>query len=132
MQTKKIKILLAKLGLDVHNRGLITVAKTLCDAGYEIVYINNAFPKEIISTAIQESVDVIGVSSLCGAHITLGRKLLEEAATYELKEEMIFLIGGVFSPKDIPILEEIGFNKVFTTDITTNQIDLDIKNLINS
>ena len=132
MQTKKIKILLAKLGLDVHNRGLITVAKTLCDAGYEIVYINNAFPKEIISTAIQESVDVIGVSSLCGAHITLGRKLLEEAATYELKEEMIFLIGGVFSPLDIPILEEIGFNKVFTTDITTNQIDLDIKNLINS
>ena len=129
---KKIKILLAKLGLDVHNRGLITVAKTLCDAGYEIVYINNAFPKEIISTAIQESVDVVGVSSLCGAHITLGRKLLEEAATYGLKEEMIFLIGGVFSPLDIPILEEIGFNKVFTTDITTNQIDLDIKNLINS
>ena len=129
---KKIKILLAKLGLDVHNRGLITVAKTLCDAGYEIVYINNAFPKEIISTAIQESVDVVGVSSLCGAHITLGRKLLEEADLYELKEEMIFLIGGVFSPLDIPILEEIGFNKVFTTDITTNQIDLDIKNLINS
>ena len=129
---KKIKILLAKLGLDVHNRGLITVAKTLCDAGYEIVYINNAFPKEIISTAIQESVDVVGVSSLCGAHITLGRKLLEEADVYGLKEEMIFLIGGVFSPLDIPILEEIGFNKVFTTDITTNQIDLDIKNLINS
>lgn len=128
---KKIKILLAKLGLDVHNRGLITVAKTLCDSGYEIVYINNAFPKEIISTAIQESVDVVGVSSLCGAHITLGRKLLEEANVYGLQEEMIFLIGGVFSPKDIPILEEIGFNKVFTTDITTNQIDLDIKKLIN-
>ncbi|MBT3298727.1 methylmalonyl-CoA mutase [archaeon] len=129
---KKIKILLAKLGLDVHNRGLITVAKTLCDAGYEIVYINNAFPKEIISTAIQESVDVVGVSSLCGAHITLGRKLLEEAATYGLHEELIFLMGGVFPTTDIPILEEIGFNKVFTTDTTTNQIDLDIKNLINS
>jgi methylmalonyl-CoA mutase, C-terminal domain len=127
---KKIKILLAKLGLDVHNRGLITVAKTLCDAGYEIVYINNAFPKEIISTAIQESVDVVGVSSLCGAHITLGRKLLEEANIYGLREELIFLMGGVFPLVDIPILEEIGFNKVFTTDTITNQIDLDIENLI--
>src|SRR4030066_42703 len=75
----KIKVLLSKLGLDVHNRGLITVAKELMDAGMEIIYIGNSLPKEIIRTAIQEGVDVIGVSSLGGAHLTLGSELIEEA-----------------------------------------------------
>jgi methylmalonyl-CoA mutase, C-terminal domain len=128
---KRIKILLVKLGLDVHNRGLIIVAKSLCNAGMEVVYLGNAFPKEIINVAIQESVDIIGVSSLGGAHITLGRELLKEADLYELKEDIVFFIGGVFPPVDIPILEEIGFDKVFTTDITINQIILDIKKTIN-
>ena len=56
--TSKVKVLLSKLGLDVHNRGLITVAKELMDAGMEIIYIGNSLPKEILSTAIQEGVDV--------------------------------------------------------------------------
>lgn len=60
----KIKVLLSKLGLDVHNRGLITVAKELMDAGMEVIYIGNSLPKEILRTAIQEGVDVVGVSSL--------------------------------------------------------------------
>jgi methylmalonyl-CoA mutase C-terminal domain/subunit len=66
---RKIKVLLSKLGLDVHNRGIITVAKELRDAGMEVIYIGNALPKEIIRVAIQEDVDVVGVSSLGGAHI---------------------------------------------------------------
>lgn len=74
-----MKVLLSKLGLDVHNRGAITVANILRDAGMEVIYIGNSFPKEIIKMAIQEDVDVIGVSSLGGAHLTLGGELIEEA-----------------------------------------------------
>ena len=77
--SRKTKVLLSKLGLDVHNRGLITVAKELSDAGMEVIYIGNSLPKEIIATAIQEDVDVVGVSSLGGAHLTLGGELMEEA-----------------------------------------------------
>ena len=68
--TKKIKVLLSKLGLDVHNRGIITVAKALSSAGMEVVYLGNALPEEIVSVAIQEDVDVVGVSSLGGAHLS--------------------------------------------------------------
>src|SRR4030067_2452270 len=92
----QIKVLLSKLGLDVHNRGLITVGKELRDAGMEVVYIGNSLPKEIIRTAIQEGVDVIGVSSLGGAHLTLGSELIEEAKKERLGESMAFVTGGVF------------------------------------
>jgi len=127
--SRKIKILLAKIGLDVHNRGIITVAKILCDAGIEVIYIGNAFPQEIISTAIQEDVDMIGVSSLGGAHITLGKLLLEEAEKEELRNSMIFLMGGVFSPLDTETLFEIGFNAVFPVGSTSDQIIDIINNL---
>ncbi len=80
--TIRIKVLLSKLGLDVHNRGLITVAKEFRDAGMEVVYIGNSFPREIVATAIQEGVDVIGVSSLGGAHLTLGGELMEIAKNH--------------------------------------------------
>ncbi|NOQ17985.1 MAG: methylmalonyl-CoA mutase, partial [Dehalococcoidales bacterium] len=63
---RKTKVLLSKLGLDVHNRGIITVARVLRNAGMEVIYIGNALPEEIIEVAIQEDVDVIGVSSLGG------------------------------------------------------------------
>src|SRR4030067_1930190 len=103
----QIKVLLSKLGLDVHNRGVITVAKELRDAGMEVVYIGNSLPKEIIRTAIQEGVDVIGVSSLGGAHLTLGGELIEEAKKEGLPECMAFVIGGAFSPSPAENLQEI-------------------------
>ena len=73
---RRIKVLLAKLGLDVHNRGVITVAKQLRNGGMEVVYIGNALPKEIIRSALEEDADVVGVSSLGGAHLSLGMPLL--------------------------------------------------------
>ena len=103
----KIKVLLSKLGLDVHNRGIITVAKELRNAGMEVVYIGNALPKEIISAAIQEDAGVVGVSSLGGAHLTLGIPLIEEAKAKGFKDEVAFLMGGVFPPTDILKLKEI-------------------------
>ena len=111
--SRKVKVLLAKLGLDVHNRGLVTVAMELRDEGMEVIYLGNCLPDEIITTAIQEQADVIGVSSLGGAHLSLGRLLMQKAADRGLKEELVFLIGGVFSPEDADELGNIGFDRVY-------------------
>lgn len=120
--TGRIKVLLAKLGLDVHNRGIITVAKELSDAGMEVVYIGNALPRQIIAAALQEGADVIGVSSLGGAHLTLGRLLMEEARREMLTDSVAFLIGGVFPPADGKALQEIGFDAIFTPGATREEI----------
>jgi methylmalonyl-CoA mutase C-terminal domain/subunit len=126
----QIKVLLSKLGLDVHNRGIITVAKELRDAGMEVIYIGNSLPKEIIRTAIQEGVDVIGVSSLGGAHLTLGIELIEEAKREGLKECMAFVMGGVFPPSDAEKLEEIGFNGTFMPGATREEIISSIRKIV--
>ena len=126
----RIKVLLSKLGLDVHNRGLITVAKELRDAGMEVIYIGNSFPREIIQTAIQEDVDVVGISSLGGAHLTLGGDLIEEAKREGLTQRMAFLIGGVFPPADAAKLEEIGFDKTFMPGATREEIFSSIREIV--
>jgi methylmalonyl-CoA mutase C-terminal domain/subunit len=130
--TGQIKVLLSKLGLDVHNRGLITVAKELRDAGMEVIYIGNSLPKEIIHTAIQEDVDVIGVSSLGGAHLTLGIELIEEAKKEGLKECMAFVIGGVFPPSDAEKLQEIGFDGTFMPGATREEIVSSIRRIVSN
>jgi len=116
--------------LDVHNRGLITVAKELRDAGMEVIYIGNSFPREIIQTAIQEDVDVVGISSLGGAHLTLGGDLIEEAKREGLTQRMAFLIGGVFPPADAAKLEEIGFDKTFMPGATREEILSSIRKIV--
>jgi methylmalonyl-CoA mutase C-terminal domain/subunit len=126
----QIKVLLSKLGLDVHNRGLITVAKELRDAGMEVIYIGNSLPKEIIRAAIQEDVDVVGVSSLGGAHLTLGGELIEEAKKERLKESMAFVIGGVFSPSDAGKLQDIGFDGIFIPGATREEIVSSIRTMV--
>jgi methylmalonyl-CoA mutase C-terminal domain/subunit len=110
---RKIKVLLAKLGLDVHNRGVITVAKELRDVGMEVVYIGNALPEQIVAAASQEDPDLVGVSSLGGAHLSLGRMLIDQARAAGLLPEKVFMIGGVFSPAGARRLKEIGFAGVF-------------------
>jgi methylmalonyl-CoA mutase C-terminal domain/subunit len=119
---RRIKVLLAKLGLDVHNRGVITVAMELRDKGMEVIYLGNALPDEIITAAVQEQVDVIGVSSLGGAHLSLGSLLLSRAQEKSLKDEFVFLIGGVFSPEDAEELITIGFDGVFPPGSTQDAI----------
>jgi methylmalonyl-CoA mutase C-terminal domain/subunit len=119
---RKVKVLLAKLGLDVHNRGLITVAMELRDEGMEVIYLGNSLPDEIIKAAVQEDVDVIGVSSLGGAHLSLGSVLLRRAEEEGLINRIVFLIGGVFSPQDAEELAEIGFDGVFPPGSTRDAI----------
>ena len=119
---RKVKVLLAKLGLDVHNRGLITVAMELRDEGMEVIYLGNSLPDEIIKAAVQEDVDVIGVSSLGGAHLSLGSVLLRRAEEEGLINRIVFLIGGVFSPQDAEELAGIGFDGVFPPGSTRDAI----------
>ncbi len=128
--SEKIKVLLSKLGLDVHNRGLITVANELRDAGMEVIYIGNSLPREIIHTAIQEDVDVIGVSSLGGAHLTLGGELMEEAKREGLKERAALVIGGVFPEADAAQLQEIGFDKIYMPGATREEIVSSIRKIV--
>lgn len=119
---KKTKVLLSKLGVDVHNRGVITVANQLKDAGMEVVYIGNALPEEIIKAAIQEDADIVGVSSLGGAHLSLGGEVVEVAKREGLTKRVAFFIGGVMAPRDIVELKEKGFDGVFTQGATRDEI----------
>lgn len=131
MQERRLKVILAKLGLDVHNRGIISVAKMLSNAGMEVVYLGNAMPAEIVVSALQEDADVVGVSCLSGAHITLGKKLMQHANQKGLKDECVFIIGGVFSPDDSVKLKKMGFDAVFLPGSTSRQIVSTINALVN-
>jgi methylmalonyl-CoA mutase C-terminal domain/subunit len=125
----KIKVLLAKLGLDIHNRGVLTVAKNLRDAGMEIIYIGNSTPQQIVNAALQEDVDVVGVSSLGGAHLSLGEKLISLAKKEGIKDDKIYLIGGAVPEDDMEKLTRAGFDGIFTSGATKDEIISTIKNL---
>lgn len=130
MTKKNIKVLLSKLGLDVHSRGVFIVAKILRDAGMEVIYIGNSMPDQIIKAAVQEDADIIGVSSLGGAHLTLGADLMREAEKEGIKESKSYVIGGAISPDDIDKLKEIGFDSVFTSGATREEVINVIKSLV--
>jgi len=127
---KMMKVVLAKLGLDVHNRGIITVAKKLRNAGMEVVYLGNALPNEIVKSAIQEDVDMVGVSSLSGAHLSLGSLLIREAKKEKFKDNIVYVIGGVFPPADAQKLREIGFDGIFTPGATGDDIVSSIQRMV--
>ena len=124
----KIKVLLALFPLENHSRGIITVAGMLRDAGMEVVLIGNDLPERIIDTAIQEDVDVVGVSSLGGAHLSLGSMLIDRAVQEGIKGQVAFFMGGVFSPEDGEKMEELGFDGVFPPGSTRDEIVTAIRN----
>ncbi|MBC8387279.1 MAG: cobalamin B12-binding domain-containing protein [Actinobacteria bacterium] len=126
---KNIKVLLSTLGLDVHSRGVLTVAKYLRDAGMEVIYIGNSMPGQIIKAALQEDADIIGVSSLGGAHLTLGSDLIEQAKKEGIKDEKVFVIGGAIPDDDAEKLKEAGFDEIFTSGSTKEEIVSSITNI---
>jgi methylmalonyl-CoA mutase C-terminal domain/subunit len=109
---KGIRVLLARLGLDAHWRGSIVVAHALRDAGMEVIYIGNQMPKEIVETAIQEDVDIIGLSSLSGNHMILAPEVVKILREKGIRETPVVL-GGTVPPDDIPRLKEAGIVGVF-------------------
>ena len=122
MQSDNIKIVLATLGLEAHWRGAVTVAQMLREFGVEVVYIGNAFPEEIIEAAIQEAVRIVGVSSLSGGHLALGSDLIYLARKENIKDKVVFIIGGVFPPNDYNELMNLGFDGVFGPGATGEEI----------
>jgi methylmalonyl-CoA mutase C-terminal domain/subunit len=130
MKKRSIKVLLSKLGLDVHSRGVFIVAKQLRDAGMEVIYIGNSMPEQITKAAVQEDADVIGVSSLGGAHLQLGRELISEAEKEGIKDSKAYIIGGAIPPEDALKLKEMGFDAIFASGATKEEIISSINNIV--
>lgn len=109
---KKTRVLIARLGMDAHWRGSIVVARALRDAGAEVIYLGNQMPENIVATAIQEDVDVIGLSSLSGNHMVLAPRVARLLQEKGVPGKMIVL-GGTVPPDDVPKLKESGIAAVF-------------------
>ncbi|MFC1822075.1 cobalamin B12-binding domain-containing protein [Thermodesulfobacteriota bacterium] len=122
MKTGRGRILLGKMGLDSHDTGIVIVAKWLSDAGFEVIYagLYNT-PENIIESAIQEGVDIIGCSFLAGEHLYFTRKLVKLMDERDLKKIKL-IIGGVILPDDVIKLKELGVSHVFTPETMRDTI----------
>ena len=117
-----LRIVVAKPGLDGHDRGAKVVARALRDAGHEVIYTGlHQTPEQIVETAIQEDADLIGLSVLSGAHMSLFRRLTELLAERDADDIVVFG-GGIVPDEDLPALAEMGVAKVFTPGATTSEI----------
>ena len=117
-----LRIVVAKPGLDGHDRGAKVVARALRDAGHEVIYTGlHQTPEQIVETAIQEDADAVGLSVLSGAHMTLFRKLIELLKERDASDIVVFG-GGIVPEEDVAPLTEIGVAKIFTPGATTVEI----------
>ncbi len=123
----KIKVLIAKPGLDGHDRGAKVVARALRDAGMEVIYTGlRQTPDMIAEAALQEDVDVIGLSILSGAHMTLAPKIMEKLDAVGLKGVNVFL-GGIVPEEDVTKLEAMGVSGIYGPGTPTKKIISDIR-----
>ena len=114
MGQRKIRVLLAKPGLDGHDRGAKVVAHAMKEAGMEVIYTGlHQTVKSIVNQALQEDVDVIGLSIMSGAHIPICNRLAELILEQNLEDKLL-LVGGVIPNRDIPALKKIGVDGVFS------------------
>jgi methylmalonyl-CoA mutase C-terminal domain/subunit len=106
--------MVAKLGLDGHDRGAKVVAHTLRDAGCEVIYTGlRRTAREVVAVALDEDVDVIGLSILSGAHIALSRQIIDELDAHGAREQIKVVVGGTVGKADVLVLKEIGIAEVF-------------------
>ena len=125
-----IRVLIAKVGLDGHDRGVKIVARCLRDAGMEVIYTGlHRTPEEVVISAVQEDVDVLGVSLLSGAHMTIFPKLLELLQAHEA-EDILVLGGGVMSDKDANTLREMGVAEILLQDTPPEKIVETVKKIV--
>jgi methylmalonyl-CoA mutase C-terminal domain/subunit len=114
--TERIRVLVAKVGLDGHDRGVKIVARALRDAGMEVIYTGlHRTPEEVVTAAVQEDVHVVGISSLSGAHMTLVPRLLDLMKGAGAGDIPI-VVGGVFPDEDVPLLKQLGVAQVVSSD----------------
>ena len=119
---RKIRVVIAKPGLDGHDRGAKIIARALRDAGMEVIYTGlHQTPEQIVETAIQEDADAVGISILSGAHMTLVPRILAG-----LKENgidgVLVVVGGTIPAEDVPELKKLGISEVFTPGSSTDDI----------
>jgi len=118
----RIRVLLAKVGLDGHDRGVKVVARALRDAGMEVVYTGlHRRPQEVIEAALQEDVDVIGVSILSGAHLTLLPRIAGLMRERGL-DDVALIVGGVIPDEDVPALREVGVTEIVGQEATPDEV----------
>ena len=118
----KIRVVVAKPGLDGHDRGAKIIARALRDAGMEVIYTGlHQTPEQIVETAIQEDADAVGISILSGAHMTLVPRIVELLKEQDASD-VVVTVGGTIPAQDIPELKELGVAEVFTPGAPTQDI----------
>ncbi|MEO6091178.1 MAG: cobalamin B12-binding domain-containing protein [Umezawaea sp.] len=118
----RIRVVVAKPGLDGHDRGAKVVARALRDAGMEVVYTGlHQTPEQVVETALQEDADAVGLSVLSGAHMTLFARVIE-LLREKGAEDVVVFGGGIVPEEDMPKLTEMGVAKIFTPGATTTEI----------
>lgn len=130
MSDKKIRVLVAKPGLDGHDRGAKVVARALRDAGMEVIYTGlRQTPEMIAEAALQEDVDIVGLSILSGAHMALAPRILELLKANGQDDVRVF-IGGIVPDDDMPKLKEIGITGIYGPGASTEDIIRDIREAV--
>lgn len=131
-QQTNIKVLLAKIGLDGHDRGIKVIARAMRDAGMEVVYMGmRVTPDQIAQTALQEDVDVVGISILSGAHMRLIPRLTKALQEREISDDILLMVGGTIPEDDVEPLHELGVQGVFPVgSFTTSMTEFITKNII--
>jgi methylmalonyl-CoA mutase C-terminal domain/subunit len=119
---QSIRVLLAKVGLDGHDRGVKVVARTLRDAGMDVIYTGlHRTPEEVVTSAIQEDVDILGISLLSGTHMTICPRIVQLLRDRGA-EDIIVVVGGVVPDEDVPALRQIGVREILLQDTAPRQI----------
>ena len=119
---RKIRVVIAKPGLDGHDRGAKIIARALRDAGMEVIYTGlHQTPEQIVETAVQEDADAVGISILSGAHMTLVPKILELLKDNEI-EDVLVVVGGTIPREDADELRDLGVAEIFTPGAPTSEI----------
>lgn len=117
-----LRVVVAKPGLDGHDRGAKVVARALRDAGVEVIYTGlHQTPEQIVEAAIQEDADAVGLSVLSGAHMTQFKRVIELLGERDATDIVVFG-GGIIPEDDIPVLQELGVSRIFTPGATTAEI----------
>jgi methylmalonyl-CoA mutase C-terminal domain/subunit len=130
--SERIRVVVAKPGLDGHDRGVKVVARALRDAGMEVIYTGlHQTPEQIVETALQEDADIVGLSVLSGAHMTLFKRVLELLDERDARDVQVFG-GGIIPEEDIAALTEMGVAKIFTPGTKTTEIVAWVKDNVSS
>jgi methylmalonyl-CoA mutase C-terminal domain/subunit len=120
--TERIRVVVAKPGLDGHDRGAKVIARAFRDAGFEVIYTGlRQTPEQIVNAALQEDADVVGLSVLSGAHMTLCPRIMELMKNEGLHEVLV-VVGGIIPDQDVPKLKALGIAEVFQPGASTEDI----------